>query len=165
MDGNWLVHEKWMTVTLWVITVCKASEEICNKHPTLLASASLKIRATSKDSLWTTKTPNHVNLSRFSANLPILSYTYTNLVRAEAHIPKMQDRGEDSPDGGDLISMQTNRLKTLKQNLEVVFVLLPPQFTGTTLKGDNNNKKTDWRTSHKLETRENCVQWCKMYLV
>lgn len=38
------------------MTVCSASEEICSKEPTLLASASLKIRATSNDSLWNNNT-------------------------------------------------------------------------------------------------------------
>lgn len=53
---SWLVHERLLTVTLWVMTVWRASDEICNKEPTLLTSASLKIRATSNDSLWSKNT-------------------------------------------------------------------------------------------------------------
>ena len=42
-----------LTVTRCVMTVCRASEEICSREPTRRASASLKMRATSKESLCT----------------------------------------------------------------------------------------------------------------
>lgn len=65
--------------------------------------------------------------------------TCMHLVRAEAHVAKLQDRGEDGPDGGDLISMQTDGFKALNQKLEVLLVLFPLQFTGTTLDRDSEN--------------------------
>lgn len=135
MEGNWLVRERLLTVTLWVMTVCRASEEICNKHPTLLASASLKIRATSNDSLCSQKHQLTYDINVWSVEIS-LSPTHTHLVRAEAHVAELQDRWEDGPDGGDLISMQTDGLEALNQKLEVLRVLLPLQFTGTTLEED-----------------------------
>lgn len=64
------------------------------------------------------------------------SCAHTYLVRAEADVTKLEDRGEDGPDGGDLISMEANGLKALNQELEILFVLLCPHFTGTTLQED-----------------------------
>lgn len=66
-----------------------------------------------------------------------LSPTQTHLVGAEAHVAKLQDRREDCPDGRDLISMQTDGLKALNQKLKVLLVLLPLQFTATTLEERN----------------------------
>lgn len=54
-----------------------------------------------------------------------ISPTHTHLIRAEAHVAKLQDRGKDGPYCGDLIGMQTDGLKALKQKLEVLLVLLP----------------------------------------
>lgn len=65
-----------------------------------------------------------------------LSPTVVYLIRAEAHVAKLQDGGEDGPDSGDLIGMQTDGLETLTQKLEVLLVLLPLWLTGTTLKED-----------------------------
>lgn len=52
--SEYFIVKRWMvlTVTLCVITVCRASADTCNRLPTLRASASLKILATSNDSLW-----------------------------------------------------------------------------------------------------------------
>lgn len=62
VKGSQTVRPKLLTVTLWVMTVCSASEEICSKLPTLLASASLKMRATSNDSLLRGKDRNVMNV-------------------------------------------------------------------------------------------------------
>lgn len=80
--GWWQVHERLLTVTLWVMTVCSASEGICNKQPTLLASASLKIRATSNDSLWSENTSWCMISESDQSNSHSLSLSY-------AHAPHM----------------------------------------------------------------------------
>lgn len=82
-----------------------------------------------------------------------LSFTHTHLIWAEAHVAKLQDRGEDGPDGGDLISMQTDGLKALNQKLEVLLVLLPLQFTETTLE-----RKTKCDMYNRKRARENIIK-------
>jgi len=69
------------------------------------------------------------------------THTHTHLVRAEADVAELQDGGEDGPDGGDLVGMETDSLEALNQKLEVLLVLLPLQLTGTTLEADRDNVK------------------------
>lgn len=67
--------------------------------------------------------------------------------------------------------MQTDGLKALNQKLEVLLVLLPLQFTETTLerktKCDMYNRKRARENiiKKKTEVRVVCVHWCVMYLV
>lgn len=60
-------------------------------------------------------------------------YTHTHLVGAEADVAQLQDGGEDGPDGGDLVAMETDGLKAADQQLEILLVLLAPQVTRTAL--------------------------------
>lgn len=116
-----MMCEMKQTVTRCVMTVCRASEEICNREPTRLASASLKIRATSKDSLWNTK--SYVIPKFALADCP--KHTQLHLVGVEADVAKVKNGGQDGPDGGDLVSVEPDGLKALNQKQEVLLVLLP----------------------------------------
>lgn len=158
MTGVWL-----LTVTLWVMTVWRASEEICSSEPTLLASASLKIRATSKDSLWKDTIWCVKLMSNLSHSLICVN---PHLIWAEANVAKLQDGGEDGPDSGDLLSVESYDLKAVNQELEVLFVLLPLQLTGTTLDGQRENETAALIMAEKIQTSpENLQVFCVMYLV
>lgn len=64
---------------------------------------------------------------------------HTHLIGSEAHVSKLEDGGEDGPDGGDLIGLQAHRLEAPQQKLEVLLVLLALQFAGTALEEDGGD--------------------------
>lgn len=90
----------------------------------------------------------------------LLCCTQTHLIWAEAHIAELQDGGQDGPYGGDLISLQLDGLKAFNKKLEVLFVLLPPQLTGTTLQDVHNRWSNEGNRSRRPE-----VVVMVMYLV
>lgn len=72
-------------------------------------------------------------------NISVL-LTNPHLIGSETDVPELQNRGEDSPDHGYLISTKANCFKALNQKLKVLFVLLSPQLTGTSLHDRNGNQ-------------------------